>query len=216
MGDLVADDSEDIKADSEMSSKAQAIKEMHNVISIERARHDEQRAETEQAARQYLPQERVFQPVPLSEDAVQYLQKGDMLIMDPPVNKALRLAQSENFLEMCLPILWGDEKRVHFQRFGMLLRGAVETFKPLSMMELALVKNVVAAQWRLDRLYQTQTNVYHNEARAGEIGKYGLPAASHSAMELDEQIYRAQQALKVAIDVYQKTIRTSLMANKDR
>ena len=96
------------------------------------------------------------------------------------------------------------------------MRGAVETFKPLSMMELALVKNVVAAQWRLDRLYQTQTNVYHNEARAGEIGKYGLPAASHSAMELDEQIYRAQQALKVAIDVYQKTIRVSLMANKDR
>ena len=90
-----------------MSSKAQAIREHHNVISIERARHDEQRAETEQAARQYLPQERVFQPVPLSEDAVQYLQKGDMLIMEPPVNKALRLAQSENFLERCLPILWG-------------------------------------------------------------------------------------------------------------
>lgn len=115
---------------------------------------------------------------------------------------------------MCLPILWGDERLVHFERFGWLLRGAVVTFRPLTVFELHLVKNIVAAQWRLDRLYQTQANVYENESRSGVVGKHGLPQASHSAMELDEQLYAAQKALSAAIKNHLMTVQSVIKANK--
>ena len=104
--------------------------------------------------------------------------------------------------------------RVHFERFGWLLRGAVVTFRPLTVFELHLVKNIVAAQWRLDRLSQTQTNVYENEARSGAVGKYGLPQASHSAMELDEKLYAAQQSLSAAIRNHLMTVQSVIKANK--
>ena len=73
---------------------------------------------------------------------------------------------------------------------------------------------VMAAQWRLDRLYQTQTNVYENESRTGEVGKYGLPQASHSAMELDEKLHAAQKALSAAIKNHLMTVQSVIKANK--
>jgi hypothetical protein len=179
-----------------------------NVVALEAHRPERS---VEEAARTHLEKIKVFAKTsgPAFYD-LEKMRKGDVLVVDNVANRALMLAGEHNFLEMCLPILWGDEKQVHLQQFGELLRGAVITFHPLTVFELHLVKNIVAAQWRLSRLYQTQTNVYENDAKSGEIGKYGLPAAAHSAMEMDEALYRAQAALNVAIKTHAMAVRTSV------
>ena len=179
-----------------------------NVVTLEAHR------EVEERARRHLGKNQVF--AKNSEPAIDIntLRKGDILMVESQANRSLQLAQEYDFLEMCLPILWGDERLVHFERFGWLLRGAVITFRPLTVFELYLIKNIVAAQWRLDRLYQTQTNVYENEARSGVVGKYGLPQASHSAMELDEKLYAAQKALSAAIKNHLMTVQSVIKANK--
>ena len=46
------------------------------------------------------------------------------------------------------------------------------------------------------------------------VGKYGLPQASHSAMELDEQLYAAQKALSAAIKNHLMTVQSVIKANK--
>lgn len=153
-------------------------------------------------ARLELSPQVIFEKKPLSADDFSLTGRGGVVATNPAVNRALVLARENDFLEMCLPILWGDERKEHFERFGWLLRGAIETFKPLTVFELALVKNIIACQWRLDRMLVTQANVFEHEARRGEIGKYGLPAASHIAKELDEAIYEAQEALLTAIAAY--------------
>lgn len=172
------------------------------------------RREVEDRARRQLSTQQVFAKGKEPAVDISTLRKGDVLLVDTQANRSLMLAQEYDFLEMCLPILWGDEKLVHFERFGWLLRGAVTTFRPLTVFELYLIKNIVAAQWRLDRLYQTQTNVYENEARSGVVGKYGLPQASHSAMELDEKLYAAQKALSAAIKNHLMTVQAVIKANK--
>lgn len=134
------------------------------------------------------------------------LRHGEVMATETSSNKSLRLAESSNFLEMCLPVLWGDEKTSQIQAFGELLRGAVISFKPTSVFELVLVKNIVAAQWRLDRLYKMQTNIYDNEVGEGVRGRLGLPQATHSAMELDGVIYQAQKGLRGAIAAYQSVV----------
>lgn len=183
-----------------------------NVVSIERAgRH-----RVEEEARTLLPKEEVFARVEASLAVLESATRGDVIRTNPTVNRSLRLAQESDFLEMCLPILWGDEKKIHLQRFGYLLRGAIETFKPLTTFELYMVKNIVAAQWRLDRLLTTQGNVYVNEAKKGEVGKYGLPAASHAARELDMEIESAQKALMAVINTYMLMIKSALLTERER
>ena len=172
------------------------------------------RREVEDRARRQLSTQQVFAKGKEPAVDISTLRKGDVLLVDTQANRSLMLAQEHDFLGMCLPILWGDERLVHFERFGWLLRGAVITFRPLTVFELHLVKNIVAAQWRLDRLSQTQTNVYENEARSGAVGKYGLPQASHSAMELDEKLYAAQQSLSAAIKNHLMTVQAVIKANK--
>lgn len=179
-----------------------------NVVTMEAHR------EVEDKARSHLSKNKVFAKNREPEIDINTLRKGDILMVESQANRSLQLAQEYDFLEMCLPILWGDERLVHFERFGWLLRGAVITFRPLTVFELYLIKNIVAAQWRLDRLYQTQTNVYENEARSGVVGKYGLPQASHSAMELDEKLYAAQKALSAAIKNHLMTVQSVIKANK--
>ncbi|MFZ1289847.1 MAG: hypothetical protein WAR79_07145 [Melioribacteraceae bacterium] len=179
-----------------------------NVVTMEAHR------EVEDKARRHLSKNKVFAKNREPAIDINTLRKGDILMVESQANRSLQLAQEYDFLEMCLPILWGDERLVHFERFGWLLRGAVITFRPLTVFELYLIKNIVAAQWRLDRLYQTQTNVYENEARSGVVGKYGLPQASHSAMELDEKLYAAQKALSAAIKNHLMTVQSVIKANK--
>jgi hypothetical protein len=183
-----------------------------NVVSIERAT----RHRVEDEARALLPKEEVFSRALAPMELLDGARRGDVIQTNPTINRALRLAQDQDFLEMCLPILWGDEKKLHLQRFGFLLRGAVETFKPLTMFELSLVKNIVAAQWRLDRLLTTQGNVYVHVAKQGEVGKYGLPAASHAARELDREIDLAQRALLTAIELYRHTIKIAYQTERER
>lgn len=172
------------------------------------------RREVEDRARRQLSKQQVFAKGKEPAVDISTMRTGDVILVDTQANRSLMLAQEHDFLEMCLPILWGDERLVHFERFGWLLRGAVVTFRPLTVFELHLVKNIVAAQWRLDRLYQTQANIYENEARSGVVGKYGLPQASHSAMELDEQLYAAQKALSAAIKNHLMTVQSVIKANK--
>ena len=179
-----------------------------NVVTMEAHR------DVEEKARSHLSKNKVFAKNREPAIDINTLRKGDILMVESQANRSLQLAQEYDFLEMCLPILWGDERLVHFERFGWLLRGAVITFRPLTVFELYLIKNIVAAQWRLDRLYQTQTNVYENEARSGVVGKYGLPQASHSAMELDEKLYAAQKALSAAIKNHLMTVQSVIKANK--
>ncbi|MEN6303199.1 MAG: hypothetical protein ABFD96_10775 [Armatimonadia bacterium] len=183
-----------------------------NVVSIERA----SRHRVEDEARALLPKDEVFARVDSTMMVLEGAERGDVIRTNPVINRSLRLAQEQDFLEMCLPILWGDEKKIHLQRFGYLLRGAIETFKPLTIFELYMVKNVVAAQWRLDRLLTTQGNVYVNEAKKGEIGKYGLPAAAHSARELDAEIESAQRALMTTIDIYMQSVRAAHLTDRER
>ena len=173
-------------------------------------------AKVVEAARMELIPEVLFQRRSLGDDDLQFAGRGAIVAPHNTVNRALALARERDFLNMCLPILWGDEKKEHIERFGWLLRGAVETFKPLTVFELALVKNVVACQWRLDRLLVTQANVFEHEARRGEIGKYGLPAAVHVANELDEAIYEAQETLLTAIATYRAAVKAALDGNKER
>lgn len=183
-----------------------------NVVSIERSgRH-----RVEEEARTLLPKKEVFARVDAPLAVLEGAARGDVIRTNPVVNRSLRLAQESDFLEMCLPVLWGDEKKIHLQRFGFLLRGAIETFKPLTVFELYLVKNIVAAQWRLDRLLVTQSNVYANEAKKGEVGKYGLPAASHAARELDTEIEDAQRALLSVIHTYRMAVKAALLSEKER
>lgn len=172
------------------------------------------RRDVEERARRQLKTYQVFAKNREPQMDIATMRKGDVLMVESQANRSLMLAQEHDFLEMCLPILWGDERLVHFERFGWLLRGAVITFRPLTVFELHLVKNIVAAQWRLDRLYQTQSNVYENEARSGSVGKYGLPQASHSAMEMDDGLYAAQQALSTAIRNHLMTVQAVIKANK--
>ena len=179
-----------------------------NVVTMEGHR------DVEEKARSHLSKNKVFAKNREPAIDINTLRKGHILMVESQANRSLQLAQEYDFLEMCLPILWGDERLVHFERFGWLLRGAVITFRPLTVFELYLIKNIVAAQWRLDRLYQTQTNVYENEARSGVVGKYGLPQASHSAMELDEKLYAAQKALSAAIKNHLMTVQSVIKANK--
>ena len=179
-----------------------------NVVTMEAHR------DVEEKARSHLSKNKVFAKNREPAIDINTLRKGDILMVESQANRSLQLAQEYDFLAMCLPILWGDERLVHFERFGWLLRGAVITFRPLTVFELYLIKNIVAAQWRLDRLYQTQTNVYENEARSGVVGKYGLPQASHSAMELDEKLYAAQKALSAAIKNHLMTVQSVIKANK--
>lgn len=144
------------------------------------------------------------------EDAWDYdptkLRHGEVMSTETTPNKSLRLAESSNFLEMCLPVLWGDEKTSQLQAFGELLRGAVISFKPTNTFELHLVKNIVAAQWRVERLYRMQKNVYENEMEDGERGRFGLPKATNLAMELDNEIYLAQKGLRHAIGSYNAVV----------
>ena len=168
----------------------------------------------EDKARSHLSKNKVFAKNREPAIDINTLRKGDILMVESQANRSLQLAQEYDFLVMCLPILWGDERLVHFERFGWLLRGAVITFRPLTVFELYLIKNIVAAQWRVGRLYQTQTNGYENEARSGVVGKYGLPQASHSAMELDEKLYAAQKALSAAIKNHLMTVQAVIKANK--
>ena len=179
-----------------------------NVVTMEAHR------EVEDKARSHLSKNKVFAKNREPAIDINTLRKGDILMVESQANRSLQLAQEYDFLKMCLPILWGDERLVHFERFGWLLRGAVVTFRPLTVFELHLVKNIVAAQWRLDRLYQTQANVYENESRSGVVGKHGLPQASHSAMEVDEQLYAAQKALSAAIKNHLMTVQSVIKANK--
>ncbi len=182
------------------------------VVLLEAHRHGDDR-EVEEHARQHLKQS-VFVQEPHKQPDINTMRVGDVFPLESSTNRALILAQQHDFLGMCLPILWGDEKRVHFERFGWLLRGAVTTFKPLTVFELYLVKNIVAAQWRLDRLAQTQANIYEHESKGGAVGRYGLPQASHSAMELDAQMYAAQEALSIAIKNHLMTMNSIIKTHK--
>lgn len=177
--------------------------ETSNVVNIA------DRATIADRARQALRAEKVFQREDddLNGIDVYALQKGAVIPQKSVGNRALEVAAREHFLDTCLPILWGDEKERHFHLFGEVLRGAVITFKPQTRMELLLLKNVIAAQWRLERLYLTQSNIYDHESRTGEVGRYGLPKASHTAMELDELIYKAQESLEKAVTIYANTLR---------
>ena len=182
------------------------------VVLLEAHRHGDDR-EVEAHARQHL-KHNVFVQEPSKQPDIMTMRVGDVFQLETPTNRALALAQEHDFLGMCLPILWGDEKLVHFERFGWLLRGAVTTFRPMTVFELYLVKNIVAAQWRLDRLAQTQANIYEHESKGGVVGRYGLPQASHSAMELDDKLYAAQEALSVAIKNHLMTMNSIIKTNK--
>jgi hypothetical protein len=58
--------------------------------------------------------------------------------------------------------------------------------------------------------------VYVNEAKKGEVGKYGLPAASHAARELDMEIESAQKALMAVINTYMLMIKSALLTERER
>jgi hypothetical protein len=122
-------------------------------------------------------------------------------------NRSLTLARRSGFLEMCKPLLWGDEKEEQMQQFGELLRGAVETFHPETTFDLYMLKAIVAAQWRLNRLLEMQANVFAARAANREPGKYGLPVATMDALEIDEMIDTAQKNVEAAISTYRKTKR---------
>jgi hypothetical protein len=122
------------------------------------------------------------------------------------VSASLQLAAKSDFLKMCQPLLWGNEKQERLQEFGELLRGAVETFVPETTFDLHLLKTIVAALWRLNRLLEIQSNVFEAGAQEEEekAGMHGLPAATVNALTFDERVDQAQKNLEIAISTYRK------------
>ena len=183
-----------------------------NVVALEVRRRP-----VEVEACRVLPSQEVFasQQRDLAE-VPDTFHKGYTIVKGSTANRSLRLADREDFLGMCLPLLWGDEKTAHLERFGYLLRGAVETFKPQTTFELAMLKNIVGAQWNLDRLYITQSNVYESESQRGEIGRFGLPKAGQDAREFNGEVAKAQKQLNIAIATYRQMVKVAFATERER
>ena len=117
-------------------------------------------------------------------------------------NRSLRLAQSEQFYEMCRPILWGTEDE---KVFGELLRSLVVAFLPENRYHLQLLMNIAAVQWNLQRFLQTQHNLF--EAGANTPGRHGLPKGTYNALEFRPTLTGLQKDLDIAVSTYLKVKR---------
>jgi hypothetical protein len=158
--------------------------------------------EIEVRARELLPADWLFEEEPLPTHD-RPLQDGDIVVFDTRVNAALRLAYSADMMGLLSHCLWGDEAEKDVVRLGLLARGAVITFCPVTMYDLYAVVNIVSAQWKLDRMLRLQKKVFESEAKNGQIGKYGLPQATWIALSFDEDAAKLQKMLDGAIRSYQ-------------
>lgn len=137
---------------------------------------------------------------------------GQSVAVISPVNRALSVAGQHRFFELCQPILWGEEASSRRELFGELLRSLVVTFLPEGLHDLFSLKAVAAAQWRLNRLLEIQSNLFSAHSASQEHDSRGLPRATSYALEVDEQIDKAQKAVTAAVEAYHLSRR---MAKKE-
>jgi hypothetical protein len=123
--------------------------------------------------------------------------KGQPLVVSGGENRALQLAQTEHFDDMCKDLLWPGENET---MFGEMLRGLVISLKPDNRWHLELLRNVAACQWRLHRIATLQRNLAI--AQRGVPGRHGLPAGTLNAFEFDSDASEALADLKSAMQVY--------------
>lgn len=112
-------------------------------------------------------------------------------------NRALRLAESSHFLEMCEPILWGTESR---QEFGEMLRGLVINFLPETYWDLEMLKTVAWCQWQINRAVRVQRSVYTNGTP--DPDQSGLPKRTRDAYGVAKELDFLQNSLNQAIRNY--------------
>lgn len=167
----------------------------------------------EEKALAMLPSAWLFEEEPLP-DPNRKIEVGETLVLDTRVNAALRLAHRNHFMTIVAPCLWGDEQDVELVRLGYLARGAVMTFTPVNVFELYLVGNIVSAQWKLDRTLRIQKAVFEAYAQKKQSGKHGLPTGTWAAMELDEEVMKAQKMLESAIKSYQMATKRDKLSSK--
>jgi hypothetical protein len=127
---------------------------------------------------------------------------GDSVAVIDPANRSLLVAQQHDFYALCEPVLWGAERTGRNELFGELLRSTVMTFLPDGLHDLFQLKAVVAAQWRLNRLLEIQSNLFSAHAESQEHDRRGIPRATTHALEIDRQIDQAQVAVLRAIESY--------------
>ena len=141
---------------------------------------------------------------------------GQSVRVVDPANRALELAQRHDFFEMCAPVLWGNETQAKRELFGELLRSLVVTYLPTGVHDLLNLKSVAAAQWRLNRLLEIQGNLFSAHAESDERNKQGIPKATTYALEINDQIDKAQAAVARAIDTFYLSRRMSKKTSEER
>ena len=163
---------------------------------------------TDKALQLMATSQQVFKQDPVA-DGTRALRPGETALLDSSKNRALRLAQEHNFLQMCRSVLWGDEDTFLLNEFGVLLRGAVESFRPRTTFELHLLRNVVEAQWRVWRISRMQRAIYEAESKRKTSGQFGLPRATLNAQMLDLKYKQALDFVDQAVRIYRKALLTA-------
>lgn len=147
------------------------------------------------------PDQRTVQPVFPEEYLECPLRVGESLpIARAVVNKSLALAERSDFFALCEGALWGSEKETHRIRFGELLRSVVIQFLPQDQYELLLLKDVVTAQWRLNRLNDLQGRIFEAHIQEEGWDEFGLSKATSKATDFESVIAAAQASLQRALN----------------
>jgi hypothetical protein len=122
------------------------------------------------------------------------------------VNQSLKLAEQHNFLKMCEGSLWGaeaDDSAIKHE-FGEFLRGIVETFKPKTAAHLRLLKNVVDAQWGLERASRYRKGIFDNNMN--ERGSHGMAAGTELGLRYNRVSKEWMDLLERSISAYNKAL----------
>jgi hypothetical protein len=146
-------------------------------------------------------------PTPMSYD-------NEPMVLERPEDRALTLAQTQDFFAMCEHGLWGAEGDLYKQEFGEMLRGLIEEFLPRNTWELQLLSGVAVAAWKVRRLSRTQANVFNAHADSRVTGKHGLPIAVSAAGSLEPELAQAQAGLQSAIRLLKESRATSRAERK--
>jgi hypothetical protein len=146
-------------------------------------------------------------PTPVSYDS-------EPMVLESSEDRALQLAQTEDFYAMCSHGLWGAEESLYKQEYGEMLRGLVEEFLPRNNWELQLLAGIAVAAWKVRRLSRTQANVFNSHAESRITGKHGLPIAVSAAGSLEGELAQAQAGLQTAIRLLKESRATSRAERK--
>lgn len=119
-------------------------------------------------------------------------------------NRALQLAEREEFYQMAKSSLWGSEDRFEY---GELLRGLVQNFLPENRYHLELLSGIADATWKLHRMRRLQQSIF--QSNPSSPGADGVNRRTSLAMAYDKSVDAYQKTLEQAMRLYERAKKNS-------